>query len=102
MKASLHPASLDWRIQRVRLLALVWFGVVAVFCVARFAVPAIYPDRSKVRTQFSSGTALPGAAARPGLHFGSVTKPSGELTRYAYVRIGSRVWAFELVTSSQP
>ena len=88
--------------QLARLLVLMLFGFVAIFWVARFAVPAIYPDQTKVRTRFTTGTALAGAAARPGLHFGAATAPSGEQTRYAYVRIGSKVWLLEFVSTSQP
>jgi hypothetical protein len=103
MKTAFKPAFLDWRSERTRLLVLIGFGIVAVFCVARFVVPTIYPDQTKVRTQFTAGTALPGAPARRGVHFGTLTKSSGERVRYAYVRIGSRVWIVErFITHSQP
>ncbi|PYL00011.1 MAG: hypothetical protein DME19_06600 [Verrucomicrobia bacterium] len=87
--------------QMTRLLVLIFVGVVAVFCVARFAVPAIYPDQPRVRTRFSTGTAMPGAPARQGLHFGAATAASGEQTRYVYVRISSTVWVLEFITPSQ-
>jgi len=102
MKIAVQPTCLTCRVRLARLLVLILFGFVAILCVARFAVPAIYPDRTQVRTRFTTGTAMPGAAARPGLHFGSVTAPSEEQTRYVYVRIGSKVWLCELITTSQP
>jgi hypothetical protein len=101
MKTAVLPAFGHCKTQSTRLLALVLFGVVAIACVARFAVPAIYPDQARVRHRFSTGTAMPGAAARPGLHFGAMTAPSGEQTRYVYVRIGSRVWLLESIRPSR-
>jgi hypothetical protein len=89
------------RVRLTRILALLFFGVIAVFCVARFAVPAIYDDPTKMRSRFTAGTALPGAPARPGLHFGSTIAPYGEETHYIYVRLGSQVWVYERITTSQ-
>ena len=92
------------RVRLARLLALFFLGVIAVVCVARFAVPAICPDTTTVKNQFTTGTAMPGAAARPGLHFGSVTAPYDDQiqTRYVYLRIGSKVWLYERISTSQP
>ena len=89
------------RVRAARLFALITFGVVAIFCVGWFVVPAIYPDSLKARTRFSSGTALPGAPARHGLHFGAAATPFGEQTRYVYVRISSRVWVLEFIRPEQ-
>jgi len=87
-----------------RLMALILFGISAVFWVAKFAVPAIDPEWAKLstHTQFTTCVAMPGAAARTGWHFETMTALSGEQTRYAYVRIDCKVWLFESVTSSQP
>lgn len=97
MKTARQPAVLSCRKQLTRLLILLVIGAVAIFCVARFAVPAIYPVRGSVRTRFSSGTAMPGAAARPGLHFGAI-RSDFDRTCFLYLRIGSKVWLLEIIS----
>ncbi len=85
-----------------RLLILILFGVVVVWFVARFAVPAIYPEKVNARIQFSSGsTTAPGTAVRQGLHFGA-TASGFDRTRYVYFRIGNKVWVVEFLESRTP
>ena len=104
MRITDRPTSLTCRARAVRLLVLILVGFAAILYVALFAVPAICPDATKVRTKFTTGTVMPGATARPGLHFGSVTAPYDDQTqtRYVYVRFGSKLWLYECIATSQP
>jgi hypothetical protein len=97
MKAPREKITLGYRQSVARLIVLIVFGIVVIFCVARFAVPAIYPvEGGGFTTKFSSGTVMPGGAARPGLHFG-ISQTDAARTRYLYLRIGSKAWVFELI-----
>ena len=104
MKTSSNIGIPSSRVRLARLLELLFFGVIAIFCVARVVVPAISPHTTTVRNEFTTGTAMAGAAALPGLHFGSVTAPYDDRiqTRYIYLRIGSKVWLYERTTTSHP
>jgi hypothetical protein len=101
MKTAREKITPGYRQSVARLVVLIVFGIVVISCVARFAVPAIYPVQGgDFATKFSSGTVMPGGAARPGLHFG-ISQTDAARTRYLYLRLGSKAWVFELIHRSE-
>jgi hypothetical protein len=103
IKTTKKPTS---RTRTVHVLVLIMLGFACILYVGLVAVPSINPDArtARVKNQFTTVTVTPGSATRPGLHFGSMTAPYDERTktRYVYVRIGSRVWLYEHIVTSQP
>jgi hypothetical protein len=95
----LQQANLSCRKQRVHLLILTLFGMLAIFLVVWLALPALLPDTKRGRTRFSAGGVAVSATApaRQGLHLGEMTSPF-DRSHYLYLRMGSNVWFLEART----